>query len=402
MPFFNEPFETQHSRNHRAGSHFVYSLSDSFERRIPVTSIEFNPPPVSCFAKQEVEYWHTLETPDEEDRTILKALKAKIRNMGLCHQSGSFMSVTDSAAGVLRMHNLTMLRLLNDAGFTETWLREPPVVLDPRRTILHLTRNHGIDWLKRYLDRCRQLSFSNLLLITGDPLKEVRLKPITFETSRSVPRGELDNYRLKNSVELVCFVKNHWSGFFTGIGHNPFLRKEAAHSHLVRKHRAGADFIITQPVSYYEECWKEMDEFQRFCSSQAIEMPVILGVFNYSVPCGRKGYREEVFQTRYHFWKRLFGFVPDGVKRDYELGLDGIEILARSINKLKRMGSFHFDVMNAEKKGWSIIKDGQRLTHELDRIVGSFDQEAGPPSSRENKAGSGTVNSGAGPARGRS
>jgi 5,10-methylenetetrahydrofolate reductase len=137
---------------------------------------------------------------------------------------------------------------------------------------------------------------------------------------------------------------------------------------------AGTRFLITQPVSYYDECWRVMDDFASFCEQQDIAVPVVLGVFNYSVPCGTKGFREEVFQKRYKFWKRLFGFVPEGVRADYEKGLNGIEILARSINKLMQKGYYHFDVMNAERHGATVLQNRQRLTHESDRLSGSFDE----------------------------
>ncbi len=373
MPFFNETYDAEQYRKHHHQNRYVYSLEDAFRRKIPVTSIEFNPPPVSSLEKQVVAYWQNLSTPDPEDKKVLESLKTKLAGMKRCREIGSFVSVTDSAAGVLRLHNLAMLRLLSDAGFAEKWLESAPLELEPHHTIVHLTRNHSISWLAPFLDQCMSLGFYNLLIITGDPLKEVRHRPVTFDRISQLDQESLTDYRLKNSVDLLRFVRAYHPRFFTGVGHNPFLRKEAAQSHLLRKVAAGARFIITQPVSYYEECWRVMGEFQGFCRQKEIDIPVVLGVFNYSVPMGKKGFREKAFEKRYKFWKRLFGFVPGGVRQDYEMGLNGIEILARSINKLKRMGSFHFDVMNAEKQGWSILRDGQRLTHELDRISGAFD-----------------------------
>lgn len=373
MPLFNESYDAEQYLKHHHQDRYLYSLEDAFRRKIPITSIEFNPPPVTGVAKQAASYWQGLSAPDAEDQKVLSALKAKLEGMKRCRKIGAFVSVTDSAAGVLRMNNLAMLRLLSDPNFTETWLGGSPLELEPPHTIVHLTRNHSISWLGPYLDQCLGLGFHNLLIITGDPLKEVRYRPVRLDQVAGLGAGELENCRLKNSVDMLRFVRAHHRDFFAGVGHNPFLRKEAAQSHLLRKVEAGARFIITQPVSYYEECWRVMGEFQRFCREERIDIPVVLGVFNYFVPMGKKGFREKAFEKRHKFWKRLFGFVPGGVRQDYELGLNGIEILARSINKLKRMGSFHFDVMNAEKQGWSISRDGQRLAHELDRISGAFD-----------------------------
>ena len=352
---------------------YVYSLSDALQRRIPVTSIEYNPPVVSCLEKQDLAYWQGLNEPDEEDLKILKSLKAKIKSMGTCRQIGSFMSITDSAAGRLRMHNLTLLQLLSDARFVQRWFDSLPVTWDESHVIIHLTRNHSICWLRGFLESCRKLGFTQLLLITGDPLKEVRFRTVTAEQAFLLKGEEAKQFRLKNSIEMLKFVSAEAPEFFIGACHNPFLKKEAAHKHLMNKVNAGAQFIITQPVSYYDECWRVMGEFESFFKHQQLQIPIILGVFNYAVPQGKQGYRPDLFEKRYKLWKRLFGFVPSGVRKDYELGLNGIEILAKSINKLKRMGYYHFDVMNAERNGWTVLKKGMRFTHELDRLSGARD-----------------------------
>ena len=123
MPLFNESYEEQQSHHHHYHTSYVYSLADCFSRKIPVISIEFNPPPISSFEKQEAAYWQNLsKIQDEEDAKIIKSLRLKIQGMKKCQEFGSFISLTDSAAGILRMHNLTLIRLFSDASFTEKWL----------------------------------------------------------------------------------------------------------------------------------------------------------------------------------------------------------------------------------------------------------------------------------------
>lgn len=370
MPFFNETQDASHAQ-YRCRSGMVYGLEDCFARNIPVTSIEFNPPPVSAVEKQHAAYWLTLQTPDADDQKVLKALAIKLKSLQGGHaEDGIFASITDSAAGILRLHNTAMIRLLADGDFTKRLLSCEPMVWEPRRVIVHLTRNHSIPWLNRFVSRCRQLGFRQLLLITGDPLKEIKLKTTTAEEALVMDEEMGSEHRLKNSVELVKFMKIRFPEALLGVGHNPFMKRSAAEKHLTNKLEAGARFIITQPVSYYKECWDVMAEFREFMSKQPEKAHVILGVFNYSVPCTQHGYKEDVFEKRYRFWRKLFGFVPDGVKEDYDRGLSGNEILGRSINKLKRMGYFHFDVMNAEKNGRKVIRSGRRLAHELDRLAG--------------------------------
>lgn len=374
MPLFNESYEAQQKDRHHQVMNYVYCLKDSFERDIPVTSIEFNPPIVESLEQQDDAYWDNLKDPSDAELKLLKGLKSRAQGMKKCLEIGAFMSITDSAAGLLRMHNLTMIRLLQDRDFTRRWLAMEPLVFEPARTVIHLTRNHTIRWLDQFLEDCRRLDFRQLLLITGDPLKEVRFRPVTSEAAMAMTGEDLDQHRLKNSVELLTYIGQKAPKMFLGAAHNPFLKAAVAGKHLLRKVEAGARFFVTQPVSYYDECWEAVASFEAFKKEHDIHLPVILGVFNYSVPVGGKGFKESVFEKRYKFWKKLFGWVPDGVRKDYESGLNGSEILARSIHKLKRMGYYHFDVMNAEKNGWSVIKKGQRFTHEQDRLTGTFDR----------------------------
>ncbi len=377
MPIFNESYEVkQHGKHHRH-KRYVYSLADCFQRGLPVTSIEFNPPPVSSLEKQELDYWRRLETPDPEDLKIFKSLKGKIKSIQRCRSNDAFASITDSAAGILRMHNLTMIALLSDPVFTERHLKAPPIVFEPRRTIIHLTRNHNIPWLEEFIIRCKSLGFWQILVITGDPLKEVKFKPVTAEQALALHQGEGAEFRLKNSVELLTYLQAREPDFFMGVGHNPFMKRVVAEKHFMAKVHAGSRFVITQPVSYYDECWSVMDEFAQFRKTSEVDIPIILGVFNYSVPCNNKGFREEIFQKRYKLWKRLFGYVPEGVRQDYDRGLNGVEIMARSINKLSRMGYHHFDVMNAERNGSAVLENRRRMAHESDRISGMDEDSPG-------------------------
>lgn len=378
MPFFNESLDVQTSNKEELGTSLVYSLEKSLKERIPVTSVEFNPPPVSDPSMQELGYWLEPKTLSLEEKKIIRSLKSKSKSIRSCNQIGSFISITDSAAGVLRLHNLTMMRLMADHDFSQTRLKMPALLWEPRRTIVHLTRNHSIAWLRQFFLRCKAMGFENLLIITGDPLKGMRLKTVTAAQALALSEEDSHQFRLKNSIELLRFTKALHPEFYTGVGHNPFMKKAVAEKHLSAKLDAGAEFIITQPVSYYEECWDAVAEFESFMKKRQVSVPVVLGVFNYYIPVGARGYKAEDFEKRYRFWKKLFGFVPQGVKEDYDRGLNGIEILARSINTLKRMGIFHFDVMNAEKTGWSVVTNAQRLVHELDRIEGAFDLPSRP------------------------
>jgi len=348
---------------------WVYGLRECFSRSIPVVTVEFNPPPVNDEAKKMASYW---VAGNDDDSRVLRMLRSKLRHIGRNLSDHNFVSVTDSAAGTHRIHNLDMVDLLSDPEFTQRHLSLKPIRWEPQRTLLHLTRNHSVAWIESYLNRCRALGFENLLLITGDPLKGARLPSRSFEQVISTSRAEWSGIRLKNSVELLKFVRRLAPDLFVGAAHNPFISSAAVMRHLQRKIDAGAQFLVTQPVAYYDSCWFHMERFESYRQTHFPHVPMICGVFNYFVPCTSIGFREEDFEKRYRFWKRLFSFVPDEVRRDYERGLNGIEIMARSIQKLKRLGFYHFDVMNAEKAGGTVVMNSRRFHHETDRISGGF------------------------------
>ncbi|MCB1044434.1 MAG: methylenetetrahydrofolate reductase [Acidobacteria bacterium] len=344
---------------------WTLSLQDCFERRNPVTCVEFNPPVVSCKDKQGSHYWRHLERVEGEDVGVIKQLKAKYRALKSNIERGHFISITDSAARQQRIHNLSMVRLLTDSQFTKRHFEGEALVLDPSRTVLHLTRNHSVAWTDRFLRHCCRHGFSNLLIITGDPLPDMKLPTCEEDEAELLLGRERELKRLKNSVALTAYVKRVQPEFFVGVAHNPF---RGPLNHYQRKLQAGAQFAVTQPVAYYAESWQHMERFEQERRELGPEIPVVVGVFNYFVPCDAHGFNANDFEHRQAFWKKLFGYVPSGVRQDYERGLDGVEILARSIQKLKQIGYFHVDVMNAERSGHQIIEQAKRIVHEGDRL----------------------------------
>lgn len=358
-----------HARTHQIGHQWSLALMDCFERKIPVTCVEFNPPVVEPH-QQGSDYWLNLADPSPSELKVLRLLGKKFRYIKNNLDRGHFISITDSAARQSRIHNLSMIRLLSEAAFTQRHYQANPIRFDPTRTILHLTRNHSVAWTERFLANCKRHGYVNLLLITGDPLATKNLPGVTLERAIELTSSESESHRLKNSIELLHWTRRHHPELNLGVAHNPF-RGDSALRHFDRKVDAGAQFVITQPVAYYDDSWAFMSDFAAHLSQCQRALPVVLGVFNYFVPCHARGVDESEFERRSAFWKRLFGYVPGGVQMDYKRGLDGLEILGRSIQKLKQRGFFHVDVMNAERMGHGIIEQTRRIIHEGDRLESS-------------------------------
>ncbi len=361
----------QPSRRQSSDQRWSLSLRDCFERRIPVTCVEFNPPVVESADKQGSHYWRFLEQMSADDMRIIKSLKKKYRYVKDNLDRGHFLSITDSAARQRRIHNLSIVRLFTDPVFTMRHFGQPALAFEPSRTILHLTRNHTISWTERFLRHCDRHGYSNLLIITGDPLPDMNLPTVDAESALLMSESDRGTHRIKNSIELVKWVRERDPKLYVGVAHNPF-RGQSALKHYLRKLEVGAQFAVTQPVAYYTESWRFMQAFVDAIKDEPHKIPLVLGVFNYFVRSDSQGVDDEEFRTKNAFWKKLFGFVPQGVREDYDRGLDGLEILARSIQKLKQLGYFHVDVMNAERMGHRIIEKTRRIVHEGDRLNGSL------------------------------
>ncbi|MDW7564288.1 methylenetetrahydrofolate reductase, partial [Klebsiella pneumoniae] len=91
---------------------------------------------------------------------------------------------------------------------------------------------------ERFLEQAKSANIQNLLLLTGDKLKE------HHNGRDGQPRS-----RYLESVNAVMAAKQH-GGFRIGVAFNPFkyveAERDAQYLKLHKKIKAGADFIITQ------------------------------------------------------------------------------------------------------------------------------------------------------------
>ncbi|MDQ8952349.1 methylenetetrahydrofolate reductase C-terminal domain-containing protein [Acinetobacter rudis] len=138
--------------------------------------------------------------------------------------------------------------------------------------LLHFAgKGRDIAEFKQFLHQAEAQSLRNLLLLTGDKLKQHQ------DGGGGIPRT-----RYLESVNAVMAAKQH-GGFCIGVAFNPFKYTEAEidaqYFKLHKKIKAGADFIISQ-LGYDMAALQQLQTFlQQHCYSQkllACVMPLSL------------------------------------------------------------------------------------------------------------------------------
>ncbi len=105
--------------------------------------------------------------------------------------------------------------------------------------VIHFAgKNRDIQDFEKFLDQAQAAKIQNLLLLTGDKLKD------HHDGTDEYPRT-----RYLESINAVIAAKHH-GGFQIGVAFNPFkyaeAERDAQYLKLHKKIKAGADFIITQ------------------------------------------------------------------------------------------------------------------------------------------------------------
>lgn len=119
--------------------------------------------------------------------------------------------------------------------------------------VLHYSgKGRDIQDFEGFLKRVKAANIRNLLLLTGDKLKE-----------HQYGRDGIPRSRYLESVNAVMAARQY-GGFQIGVGFNPFkyteAERDAQYLKLHKKIKAGADFIITQ-IGYDIEALKQVKSF---------------------------------------------------------------------------------------------------------------------------------------------
>ena len=142
--------------------------------------------------------------------------------------SGYCVSITDNTMGNLSFQGIEIIEEF-----------QLPVI--PEQVVLHLNTFHRKDDLDNILCSSLKKGIKYILVITGDGSTRLpKLRPI------DVGFADIDSV---TSVELLGYIRRKYpENFCLGVAFNPYEPEEHEFEKLERKIKAGATFIITQPV----------------------------------------------------------------------------------------------------------------------------------------------------------
>jgi len=142
--------------------------------------------------------------------------------------SGYSVGITDNSMGILSFQGTELIEEL-----------DLPVA--PEQVMIHLNTFHTKDDLDNILDICQTKGIRDLLVITGDGSERLpRLHPSDVGAS---------DVQSVTSVELLQYINRQYPGAFVlGVAFNPYEPEEHEFEKMERKLKAGASFIITQPL----------------------------------------------------------------------------------------------------------------------------------------------------------
>jgi methylenetetrahydrofolate reductase (NADPH) len=166
--------------------------------------------------------------PKQDSEKLEKDLETFATKYERVRESGYCACITDNAMGLLAFQGTEMIEEL-----------ELPV--EPEQVMIHLNTFHTKEDLDNILDTCKAKGIKYLLIITGDGsdrLPKLQPSDIGAKGVESV-----------TSVELLKYIGEAYPDqFIMGVAFNPYEPEEHEFEKMERKMKAGATFIITQPL----------------------------------------------------------------------------------------------------------------------------------------------------------
>lgn len=143
-------------------------------------------------------------------------------------ESGYCACITDNAMGHLAFQGPEIIEELD-------------LKVYPNQVMIHLNTFHTKEDLHNILNTCKNKGIKYLLIISGDGSDRLpKLQPSDV--------GATDVQSV-TAVELLKYIKETYPDTFTmGVAFNPYEPPEHEFEKMERKMKAGASFIITQPV----------------------------------------------------------------------------------------------------------------------------------------------------------
>ena len=142
-------------------------------------------------------------------------------------ESGCGVSVPDNPMGRRRFH---ALETIEQCGLP----------IDPQRMVMNLNTFHTKEQLDAVLDKASEMGARYLLVIRGDGGPDLpSLDPQRIGGRKSVT----------TSIDLIRYINTAYADIFvTGAAFNPYKPIDFETERLHQKMKAGAKFVITQPV----------------------------------------------------------------------------------------------------------------------------------------------------------
>ncbi|AXY56787.1 methylenetetrahydrofolate reductase [Acinetobacter chinensis] len=149
--------------------------------------------------------------------------------------------------------------------------------------IIHFAgKDRDIADFEIFLNQAKQQGIQNLLLLTGDKLKQ-----------HQYGSAHLKRTRYLESINAVVHAKQK-GGFCIGVAFNPFkyaeAERDAQYFKLHKKIKAGADFIITQ-LGYDLSALKQV---KLFLSQQQVQLPILACVMPLNLARARYMVKQQV------------------------------------------------------------------------------------------------------------
>ena len=173
-------------------------------------------------------YLIELSSPKQDSKTLIEDMEKYRIKYNKIMDSGNCVCLTDNPMGHIAFQGTELIEVL-----------QLPVEED--QVMIHLNTFHTKKDLENILNSCIDLGINKILVISGDGSERLpRLQPdeLDFKTKISI-----------TAVELIEYIKKEYQdAFILGVAFNQYEPENFEFKKLDLKIKAGADFIITQPV----------------------------------------------------------------------------------------------------------------------------------------------------------
>ncbi|NLN66315.1 MAG: hypothetical protein GX144_13100 [Clostridiaceae bacterium] len=167
--------------------------------------------------------------PKQETEKLQADLDLFVQKYNRVMESGYCACITDNAMGYLAFQGIEIIE-------------EMGLDVYPEQVLIHLNTFHTKQDLHNILDTCKSKGVKYLLVISGDGSDRLpKLQPSDIGMDGKVASV--------TAVELLQYIREQYPDTFVlGVAFNPYEPPEHEFEKLERKIKAGATFVITQPI----------------------------------------------------------------------------------------------------------------------------------------------------------